>query len=111
MYTFALVLFFGLAVMVVVKLFDRLLRIADEFAAALAVLLGIGAAWLADFDLFASWGFTLRETWIAISFTGLVIGGVAYAFREVVGVIGGMNRKFNDEAIDFERKHDLRRVA
>ena len=111
MYTFAVILLLGLAVMAVVMLVDRFLRFADEFVVALTILLGIGAAWLADFDLFASWGIALREDWIAILFTGMVIGGVAYFFREVVGVIAGVHHKYADEVLEFEKVHDLRKAA
>ncbi|RPI20820.1 MAG: hypothetical protein EHM57_07425 [Actinobacteria bacterium] len=111
MYTFAVILLLGLAVMAVVMLFDRFLRIADEIMMAVAILLGIGTAWLADFNMFAEWGFLLREEWIGITLTGVILGGVAYLMHELVGLIAGVHRRFVDEAVEFEKVHDLRRAA
>lgn len=111
MYTFAVVVLLGLAVMTVIMLFARFLRIADELLVGIAILLGIGTAWVADFNLFASWGFVLREEWIAIVLTGIVISGVAYLFHEVIGLIAGVHRKYVDEVVEFENTHGLRRAA
>jgi hypothetical protein len=111
MYTFAVILLLGLAVMAVIMIFERFVRIADEIVAAVAILLGIGTAWLADFNLFAEWGLVVREEWIGLLLTGVVLGGVAYLFHEVVGILAGMHRKYVDEVVEFEKAHDLRRVA
>lgn len=111
MYIFAVVLLLGLAVMAVTMLFERFLRIADELMVGIALLLGIGTAWLADFSLFASWGVVLREEWIAIVLTGLVLGGVAHILYEVIGLIAGVHRKYVDEVVEFEKTHGLRRAA
>lgn len=111
MYAFALVILLGLAVTAMVMLFDRFLRIADELTVGVALLLGMGGAWLADMNVFAAWGFTLRAEWIAIVFTGLIVGAVGYLFHEVVGLVAGIHRKFVDEVIQYEKVHDLRRAA
>ncbi|HEX9645402.1 MAG TPA: hypothetical protein VGC11_15530 [Acidimicrobiia bacterium] len=111
MYTFAVVLLLGLAVMTVGMLIARFVRLVDEMLMGITMLLGIGTAWLADFDLFAAWGFALRESWIAIVLTGLALGGVAYLFNELTGLIAGVHRKYVDEVVEFEKVHDVRHAA
>jgi hypothetical protein len=47
---------------------------AREFWAMLIVLLGIGTAWLANFDLFGVWGLAVRDHAIAVTLNGFMIG-------------------------------------
>lgn len=110
MYVFTLILLMGLAIMAVVSLLDRM-PLITELWMGIALVLGIGAAWLADFDAFALWGIDLRAGWISIGFTGLILGGTAYLFHEIIGLIAGVFRKVTDEAIEFEKAHDLHRAA
>jgi len=109
MYVFTLTLLLGLAIMAIVALIDRF--VMTELWMGVALILGIGAAWLADFDVFALWGIDLRATWISIGFTGLILGGTAYLLHEVVGLIASVFRKVADEAMEFEKAHDLHRAA
>jgi hypothetical protein len=109
MYAFMLTVFLGLAIMAVVALIDR--YVVTELWLGIALILGIGAAWLANFDIFALWGIDLRATWISIGFTGLILGGTAHLLHEVVGLLASVFRKVADEAMEFEKAHDLRRAA
>lgn len=109
MYVFTLTLLLGLAIMTLVALIDR--YVVTELWLGVALLLGIGAAWLADFDIFALWGIDLRYTWISIGLTGLILGGTAHLLHEVVGLLASVFRKVTDEAMEFEKAHDLRRAA
>jgi hypothetical protein len=52
----------------------RYLSMAREFWALLIVLLGIGAAWLANFDLFGVWGLAVRDHGIAVTVDGRTHG-------------------------------------
>ena len=109
MYVFTLMVLLGLAIMTVVALLDRF--VMTELWMGIALILGIGAAWLANFDVFALWGIDLRATWISIGLTGLILGGTAYLLHEVVGLVASVFRKVADEARKFEKVHDLRRAA
>jgi len=111
MYVFATILLLGLAVWAVAMIVERWLSIAPEIWAIVLVALGVGAAWLADFDLFAMWGLPVRAAWIGTTLSGLAIAGLAYVWREVMGVLAGLLRKYHDEAAEMETQHGLRRVA
>ncbi len=111
MYGFGMVALLGLAVLAVGAIGYRYLAIAREFWALLLVGLGIGAAWLANFDLFGIWGMPVRGHAIAVTLTGLALGGVAYFWKAILEFFAGISRKFTDEARTLEREQNLRRVA
>lgn len=111
MYGFGMVVLLGLAVLGVGVIGYRYLAIAREFWAALLVLLGIGVAWLADFDLFGTWNLIVRNHGIAVTLTGFAIGGVAYFWRGILEFFASLSRKSTDEARTMEKKENLRRVA
>jgi len=111
MYAFGMIALLGLAVLAVAAIGYRYLSGAREFWAIVLVLLGIGAAWLANFDLFGVWGLAVRDHAIAVTLTGFAIGGVAYFWRVILQFFAGISRKFTDEARTLERDKNLRRVA
>ncbi len=111
MYGFGMVALLGLAVLVVGAIGYRYLAIAREFWALLLVGLGIGTAWLANFDLFGAWGLAVRDHAIAVTLTGFAIGGVAYFWKAILEFFAGISRKFTDEARTLEQEQNLRRVA
>ena len=43
--------------------------------------------------------------------TGLMIGGAAYFWQEILGFFAGLTRKLSDEAATLEKSEQLRRVA
>ncbi|MBC9713885.1 hypothetical protein H9Y04_15045 [Streptomyces sp. TRM66268-LWL] len=108
MYAFGMVALLGLAVLVVAKMVPRL---APEIWATVLVAFGMGAAWLADFNLFEAWGLVVRNDTIGITLTGFLIAGAGYFWREVLQFFAGMARKFTDEAKTIEMTEQLRRVA
>ena len=108
MYVFATAAFLGLGVMVFARVFDRYLGALHEHRAFVGAGLGVLAAWLADYDLFARWGQPMREEWIGLLLTGLALGGLAHVFHELTDMIAGFARKTNDEAEAIERGRDLR---
>ncbi|MGW6268407.1 MULTISPECIES: hypothetical protein [unclassified Streptomyces] len=105
---FGTVALLGLAVLVVAKMMPAL---AQEIVALVLMALGVGAAWLADFDLFAAWELGVRNEAIGITLTGLLIAGAGYFWREVLRFFAGAARKFTDEAKTIEKTEQLRRVA
>jgi len=75
------------------------------------VLLGIGAAWLANFDLFGVWGLAVRDHGIAVTLTGFTIAGAGYFWRVILEFFAGISRKVTDEARSLEHSEKLRKVA
>jgi hypothetical protein len=110
MYGFGMVVLLGLAAFAVAVVAYRYLSVAREFWALLLVLLGIGAAWLANFNLFGVWGLAVRDHWIAVTLTGLAIAGVGYFWRVILEFFAGISRKVTDEARSLEQS-ELRKAA
>ena len=75
------------------------------------VALGGGAAWLTNLNLFSAWNIPVRNREIAVTVTGILMAGVAYFWREILGLFGGLYRKYTNEARTMERSENLRRVA
>ncbi|KOU36253.1 hypothetical protein [Streptomyces sp. WM6378] len=111
MYAFGILALLGLAVLVVAQVAHRYLSAAHEFWAFTLVALGVGVAWLANFDLFGTWGIDVRNATIGTTLTGLVIGGAGYFWREVLHFFAGLSRKLTDEAKTLEKAQQLRRAA
>lgn len=110
MHVFAVLFFFALAVMGIVMVGERFLRKFPDVTAALAILVGIGLAYAAGFDMWGAWGVHIRTLWLGEALTGVALGGSAMALRSMVGFFTGLFRKFNDQADAMERQ-ELRRVA
>jgi len=110
MYALGLLVLIGLGVYVVALVGDRYVSLAREFVAVAYGLLGVAAAWLANFDLFKAWAMPAREPWIGVTLTGLAVGALAMAWRAIGAFVAGLERKFRDEAEVIE-KTELRRVA
>jgi hypothetical protein len=111
MYAFGMMVLLGLAVLVVAKIGNRYLRqIPGAWAFAL-VALGVGAAWLTNLNLFSVWSVPVRNSEIAVTVTGILIAGMGYFWREILGLFGGLYRKYTDEARMIEKSEGLRRVA
>jgi hypothetical protein len=111
MYVLGIAVLLGLGVFALAMVVDRVLSLAPELGAAVLVGLGIGAAWLADFDVFQLWGIPVREDWIGVTLTGLMIGGIAVVYRGVGRLLSALTRKTADEAETLETEKGLRRVA
>jgi hypothetical protein len=67
------------------------------------VALGVGAAWLINLNLFAVWSIPVRNSDIAVTLTGIMIGGAAWFWQALVGFFGGLSRKFTDQARTWRR--------
>ena len=111
MYVFVVALLIGLGIWVLAMVFDRLLTLYRELWPLALVLAGIGVAWLADFNIFVLYDIGVRAEWIGIAVTGLMIAGIAFFWREAIGLVGSLFRKYSDQAETLEREHQLRRVA
>ncbi|WP_037570357.1 hypothetical protein [Phaeacidiphilus oryzae] len=111
MYAFGMTVLLGLAIVVIAKIAARYLSLAQEYWAFVLVALGVGASWLAGFDLFAAWHLAVRNGDIGMTVTGLAIAGAAYFWRVILDFFYGISRKFTDEAASLEKSQQLRRVA
>lgn len=111
MYVFGLMALLGLAVLGVSGIVNRYLALATEAWAFMLVALGVGAAWLINLNMFAAWGIGVRNAAIGVTVTGLMIGGVGFFWREVLGIFRGFTRKVTDQAATIEKTSHLRRVA
>lgn len=114
MHVFAAVVLFGLAVTVVTMFAGRYLALARELWFLAAAGVGVGLAWLTDFDLWQAWADLpeVRQDWIGVTVTGLFFGGLGYFWHAVLEFFSGLYRKFHDEAETMEAEHrEIRRVA
>lgn len=111
MEVFAILALFGLGLAVLTTVAYRYVERAREYWGLVAVGLGVGLAWLADLNMWRSWGIDVREPWVGVTLTGLALAGVAYFWREILGFFAGLERKYNDEAEAIEKSQGLRRVA
>jgi hypothetical protein len=111
MYAFGMIALFGLAVLAVTRVANRYLSLASEVWAFAVVALGVGAAWLVNLNLFSVWSIPVRNSDIAVTLTGILIGGAAYFWRSVLGLFTSLSRKFTDQARTTEKAEHLRRAA
>lgn len=111
MFAFGMIVLLGLAVLAVTAIVSRYLAIGAEVRAFALAGLGVGAAWLIDLDLFSVLGIDTRDSAIGVTVTGLMIGGAAYFWQEILAFFAGLSRKLGDEAATLEKTEQLRRVA
>lgn len=112
MYVFAIGILLSLGLLAFALTGERLIpRAAAELWMFLLIGLGVGAAWLADFNLWAAWGLPVREDWIGVTLTGLALAGMAEFVHQTMRLIGGAIRKLNDQAATLEKTEGLRKVA
>jgi hypothetical protein len=102
MYVFATIALLGLVVATFVDLVGGTVRVRQPVRPLLAFLAGIGIAWAADLSMFAGFGVDLRTPWMGAVITGLVIGGLACAWHEVLKALGTHAGRVNDQATESE---------
>jgi hypothetical protein len=116
MYVFGIAILLGLGIMCVARWVERPLQQLRDLVPlslypVLEVALGVGLAWAVNFNLWALWGITMRADWVAVTLTGVALGGIAQFFSAVLAMFSGLGRKLNDEAETIERPTKLERVA
>jgi hypothetical protein len=102
MYVFATIALLGLAVATFVDLVDDIVNVQRSIRPFLAFLAGIGIAWAADLSMFAGFGIGLRTQWMGVVATGLVIGGLACAWHEVLEALASHADRVKDRAPESE---------
>ena len=108
MYILGIAVLLGLGVMCIARCVDPLLRLfGGPVSRALHPLaelaLGIGLAWAVNFNLWALWHIPMRADWVAVTLTGVALGGIAQFFTELLAMFSGLGSKLHDEAETIER--------
>ena len=116
MYVFGIAVLLALGVMCVARWVERPLqglreRVPVSLYPLVEVALGIGLVWAVRFNLWSLWHIPMRADWIALTLTGVVIGGIAHFFTEVLAMFAGLGRKLQDEAEVIEHPTKLGRAA
>jgi hypothetical protein len=108
MYEFATAVLLGLAVYAVVKVIRHFGETSRALRIFLDLALGLVVAWVTDYSLFAGWGVSFRSLWMGPVATGLVIGGIASLWTEIIGLITSYARRSYDEATEIESRIQTR---
>lgn len=110
MYDFAIVALLGLAAWKVVGMLFGLLNLdlASSMRALVTLALGIVAALILDYSLFAGWDISVRNSDVGTVLTGLIIGGMAYVWHHTLGLVEAYGRHHRDQAREIESRHTPR---
>jgi hypothetical protein len=94
-YHFAIVALLGLAAYKTVDFLLELTAIEARGVVKTFLTLGVGVAFteILDYSVFAGWGVDLRSAWMGPVWTGLMVGGIAYAWPEVFGFVGSLGHR------------------
>lgn len=116
MHVFGLAILFGLGIMAVARWVEYPLavlrgKIKVSVQPVLEVALGIIFAWIVNFNLWQLWNVPMRAQWVAVTLTGIALGGISHVFTVTLGMLSGLGRKLNDEAETIESPANLQRVA
>lgn len=86
MHEFALLAFGGLVTALAVRLVSQYGREAAGRASNLVLWmgLGVGYAYLVDFQIFTAWGMDVRSHTIGAVITGFMVGGMAMLWEEAL---------------------------
>lgn len=87
MYPLVAALLVSLAVAKLVDLVDYAVTIPRAVRLPLAFALGIGIAWSANWSMFYDWMIGFRYTWMNPIATGLVLGGLAALWHNMLSFV------------------------
>lgn len=104
MYEFATVALLGLAVTKVVDFVRHVTDVTRAVRLFLVLVLGLATAWATDYSMFAGFGIGFRSGWMGPVATGLVIGGLAAVWHEVLDVLSSYARRSYDQASEIESR-------
>jgi hypothetical protein len=104
MYEFATVALLGLAVCKLVDVVGHYGNTSRATKTTLAVLMGLGLAWLTDYNVFAGWGQGFRNLWMGTVGTGLVIAGLSAVWHEILHAVSAYSRRSDDQASEIESR-------
>jgi hypothetical protein len=101
----------GVGAFVLTAFAERILSMAREMWAMSCVAVGVGLAWLANFNLWNTWHLLVRAPWIGVTLTGLAIAAVAFTSYGVAHFVMTSARKLTGKAVTIESQEGLKRVA
>lgn len=104
MYEFATVALLGLAATKVVDFVRHVTDVTRAVRLFLGFALGVGLAWAVDYSMFAGWDIGFRTSWMGPAATGLVIGGLAAVWHEILDVLSSYARRSYDQATEIESR-------
>ena len=106
MHEFALLAFGGLVTALAVRLVSQYGRDAASRASNLVLWmgLGVGYAYLVDFQIFSAWGIDVRSHAIGAVITGFMVGGMAMLWEEAINFFHAYGHRYDE-------KKNLRRAA
>jgi hypothetical protein len=100
MYHFAIIALLGLAAYKTVDFLLEVSGIKATTAFKTLLTLGVGVLFteILDYSVFSGWGVSLRDTWMGPVWTGLIVGGMAYVWPSVLGLIEGFGGRRGEDA-------------
>lgn len=95
MYVFALAALFGLGVGVASAFVDRYMDQLklSQLRHLLTLGVGIGAAWLTNFNLWSAWHQDVRWQWLAVTVTGVILAGAAKVWDAALNLVDRLGAK------------------
>ena len=88
MYTFAVTVLLGLALLTVVDVLTDLAPGLSRWRAPTALVLAVVVAFVLDYSLFEGFGVDLPDAWTGHLLTGVAVAGTANLWRAVLGWLG-----------------------
>lgn len=88
MYDFAITILLGLALFKVVDAVEDLVPDLTKFHSLVTVAFAVGGAYAIDYSLFRGFGVGLREEWMGVLATGLMIAGSTSIWRGMFRWLG-----------------------
>ncbi|MDQ3569763.1 MAG: hypothetical protein M3396_03915 [Actinomycetota bacterium] len=88
MYTLAVTVLLGLALLTVVDMLVDLVPGLSLGRSVVTIALAVVGAFALDYSLFEGFGVTLRESWMGTLLTGLVLAGITSAWRALFAWFG-----------------------
>ena len=88
MYTFAVTVLLGLALLTVVDVLTDLVPKLSKLRGAVAIVLAVAGAFVLDYSLFEGFGVDLPDAWMGHLLTGVAVAGTANLWRAVLGWLG-----------------------
>lgn len=108
MYTFAIVSLLALATLKIVDYLDGLYGGLDKIKGLLMFGVAIGAVYLIDFSMFASWGVAVRNDSVGKLVTGFAVAGMTVPWRAVFNYLTHDRAEVDETLV---RHEGLRRAA
>jgi hypothetical protein len=81
MYDFAITILLGLALFKIVDVLEDLVPDLTKVHSLVTVALAVGGAFALDYSLFRGFGIGLREEWMGVLATGLMVAGSTSIWR------------------------------